>query len=141
MRPPCDLGVGVLVQHFHDPAPVRRVDRLAEQLAAAERVRKGTFRSGSDAVGEEVGHLGDHERRHEKRALGVGQQVHAPLLVAVASGGGGDEGTGVDDEHQPRWRARLSRADPTKSSTRSDASAGPPSPTPKNDKGFPDLSG
>ena len=73
--------------------------------------KERSLRRGSPPVGEEVGDLGHHEQGNDQGTRSVGQELDASRVVAIACRGGGDERTGIDDQHiHSRSRERLRTA-------------------------------
>lgn len=121
--------VGVLIEQLGYPAPVLGLDRLDVQFPLAQRASERLLGGVANAIAEEVRHLGHDQRGHDERTRRLRQQGDAARMVPIARGRGSDERPRVDDEHQLRGRRPIARR--TYSSTRSEASAGPPSPTAK----------
>ncbi len=60
--------VTVLLEQIDDACPIEGLDRLDQNLAVTQGAGKRLLRRRADATTEEVGDLGDDERRDDQRA-------------------------------------------------------------------------
>jgi hypothetical protein len=123
--------VEILLHQLIDTRPVRVGHRLDHQLAAREGTAKRKLGVSADPVGEQIGHLRNHECGDEQRPRAAGEQSDGALVVLIALGRRRIQGAGVHDQHYRRPPRRRATLLPTSSSTRSEASRGEPSPTAK----------
>jgi hypothetical protein len=90
--------VGVLGHEFGDPQPVGGLDGQRRQRPAGQVAKELDFGRRSQAGGEQIRDLGDHQLRHEQRVRVVLQQVQRVGVMSVVSVDVGVERAGIDQQ-------------------------------------------
>jgi hypothetical protein len=90
--------VPILTHQFGDAEPVACHDRLDGEFARREITQEADLGFGAKPCSDEVGHLGDHEYRHDQWTGMLQQELERFGVVPVVGVDVGIERPGVDEE-------------------------------------------
>lgn len=102
--------VGVALDELRNPQPVRRMDRIGDQISHDEVTQESKLRVQLQATTDQVCRFGDCEQWDEQRAACLFEQLETTPVRGIVRIDVGDERTGVDYERRtsPQSSARIS---------------------------------
>ena len=123
--------VEILFGEAGDTVPLRVEHRLDDEFSVRNRTDERKFGMSTDPVREQGADLGNDQSWNEERPLGTRKQLDATTVVTITPSRRGVKRSCVHNKHYSEGLRRRATALPTSSSTRSEASIGPPSPMAK----------